>query len=102
MAPNGIALAGVSLDLPPTTPERARGFLAAYGVDWVNGYDRGSRMSSLYLPELATPYYVLVDASGRMAGVSGGARGMAHLQGMMQSAFALPASGAKTSSPAGG
>ena len=84
--PNDIGLVGVVVehsDPLPNARASAASFSEGYGFTFGSGFDYEDRVTSRYLPVIGTPSYAFVDAKGRLAGVSVGARGVDLLRGSM-------------------
>ena len=84
--PNGIGLIGVVVeheDNLPNAEANAAAFAEGHGFTFDSGFDYDDRVAGRYLPLVGTPSYVFVDAEGRVAGVSVGARGTDLLRGSM-------------------
>ena len=84
--PNGIEMVGVVVehaDSLPDARETAADFAEGHGFTFESGFDYDDRVSARYLPWIGTPSYVFVDAAGRVAGLSVGARGIPLLRDSM-------------------
>ena len=84
--PNGIGMVGVVVeheDRLPDAAANAAAFAEGHGFTFESGFDYDDRVAGRYLPLVGTPSYVFVDAEGRVAGVSVGARGVDLLRGSM-------------------
>ena len=84
--PNGIDMLGVVVEHSDSLPDAigsAAAFAEGHGFTFESGFDYDDRVSTRYLPWIGTPSYVFVDADGRVAGVSVGARGVSLLRNSM-------------------
>ena len=84
--PNEIGLVGVVVEHAKPLPNArasAFSFAEAYGLTFDSGFDYTDRATKRYLPVVGTPSYAFIDAEGRLAGVSVGARGVELLRDAM-------------------